>query len=199
MFELGGLSIDRPDTKYNVTYIDMSDEKLAGLYVKNKDELAFNELVSRFGDKIYRLSLRITKSPQSAEEVLQLVFIKLIEKLGDFRGSSKLATWIYTITKNESFNLLRKMNNYSRTHLSSDNNYSNEDLPNYEFAGIDTDNNPENIAINSEQTEFLDKAINSLEPVYRLAYQLRDIEGLTNKEAAPVLGIFLFLQLNHES
>ncbi|NIV41464.1 MAG: hypothetical protein GWN11_07200 [Candidatus Dadabacteria bacterium] len=99
MFELGGLSINRHGTENNLTYIDMSDEKLAVLYVKNKDELAFNELVSRFGDKIYRLSLRITKSPQLAEEVLKLVFIKLIEKLGDFRGSSELATWIYTITK----------------------------------------------------------------------------------------------------
>ncbi|NIS09076.1 MAG: sigma-70 family RNA polymerase sigma factor [Candidatus Dadabacteria bacterium] len=81
------------------------------------------------------------------------------------------------------------MNNYSSNHLSADNNYTNEDRHNYEFEGIDTDNNPEKIAISSEQTQFLDSAIYSLEPKYSIVYQLRDIEGLTNKEAAQALGI----------
>ena len=69
-------------------YKNIQDEKLASLYVNNRDDYAFNELVRRYGDKIFRLAMRITKSPESAEEVLQSVFIKLIEKLGTFRGES---------------------------------------------------------------------------------------------------------------
>jgi len=44
-------------------YIDITDEKLASLYVNNRDDNAFNELVNRYGDKIFRLAMRITKSP----------------------------------------------------------------------------------------------------------------------------------------
>ncbi len=187
--ELGKLTISHLDSGYNLIYTNLTDEKLAGLYVKNNDELAFNELVSRFGDKIYRLSLRITKSPHLAEEILQIVFLKLIERLGDFRGSSKLSTWIYTITKNECFNYLRKSNKYSYTHLSKDNNLKNGDQENYEVEGIDTGNNPEEMALNKEQSEFFNNAINKLHEDYRIVYQLRDIEGLSNKQTAEALGI----------
>ena len=76
---------------------------MLSLYVNNRDDYAFNELVSRYGDKIFRLAMRITKSPQIAEEVLQSVFVKLVEKLGMFRGESKLSTWIFSITTNECF------------------------------------------------------------------------------------------------
>lgn len=173
-------------------YIDITDEKLASLYVNNRDDNAFNELVNRYGDKIFRLAMRITKSPQSAEEVLQSVFVKLIEKLGTFREESKLSTWIYTISTNECFRYIRNRNKNNLREISvdeyndKDSGISSEGLP-----IKDEDSNPEDTAINLEQREILDRAIDELSEEYRVVFQLRDIEGLSNNETAEVLGLSL--------
>jgi len=173
-------------------YIDIPDEKLASLYVNNKDDYAFNELVSRYGDKIFRLAMRITKSPQIAEEVLQSVFVKLVEKLGMFRGESKLSTWIFSITTNECFRYIRNRNKNNLREISvdeyndKDSRISSEGLP-----IKDEDSNPEDTAINLEQREILDRAIDELSEEYRVVFQLRDIEGLSNNETAEVLGLSL--------
>ena len=87
------------DAQGEFNYINSSDEKLAALYVGEKDDKAFNELVSRFGDKIYRLSLRLTKSPHTAEEVLQLVFLKLIEKTPQNKIEKKISSFAKSLKK----------------------------------------------------------------------------------------------------
>ena len=173
-------------------YKDIPDEKLASLYVNNKDDYAFNELVSRYGDKIFRLAMRITKSPQIAEEVLQNVFVKLVEKLGMFRGESKLSTWIYTISTNECFRYIRTRNNRNLKDISVDEyNDKNKGMSSDVLQIKDDDYNPEDKAINMERVKMLDKAVNELAEDYRTVFQLRDIEGLTNKEVAEVLGLSL--------
>ncbi|MGH7791004.1 MAG: RNA polymerase sigma factor, partial [Thermodesulfobacteriota bacterium] len=49
----------------------LSDEELVRVFLERQDEAAFNEIGNRYGDKIYRLSLRITRNHSDAEEVLQ--------------------------------------------------------------------------------------------------------------------------------
>ncbi|NIX15949.1 MAG: sigma-70 family RNA polymerase sigma factor [Candidatus Dadabacteria bacterium] len=174
----------------NLDYSNIADEKLAALYVDRNDDNAFNELVNRFGDKIYRLAMRITKSPESAEEVLQRVFVKLVEKLSLFRGDSKLSTWIYTVSSNEAFRYLRERNGsreYSLDELSD----KNSDNTSGWLQPMDTNPDPENNAINSELLEILDKAINELQEEYRIVFQLRDVEGLSNIEVSEILGLSL--------
>jgi RNA polymerase sigma-70 factor, ECF subfamily len=85
----------------------LSDEELVRAFLENEDEEGFNEIVNRYGDKIYRLAQRITCSPGDAEEVLQEVFITLIEKLDTFCEESKFSTWLYRVTANASFVHLR--------------------------------------------------------------------------------------------
>ena len=160
--------------------------------MNNRDDYAFHELVRRYGDKIFRLAMRITKSPESAEEVLQSVFIKLIEKLGTFRGESKLATWIYSISTNECFKYIRNRNKGDLKGISVEEYKDKDKVISSEGLLIkDEDYNPEDTAISIEQIEILDKAVNELPQDYRVVYQLRDIEDLSNKEVAAVLGLSL--------
>ena len=175
-----------------LSYKDLKDEKLASLYVNNKDDDAYNEIVNRYGEKIFRLAMRITKNPESAEEVLQNVFVKLIEKLGTFREESKLATWIYTVSSNEAFMFLRGKNKNNSREISVEefNNYDSGSS--YESLQIKYEGfGPDDSAINVEQSELLDKAINELPEEYRVVFQLRDVEGLSNQETADVLGLSL--------
>ena len=158
-------------------YKNISDEQLASLYVNERDDYAFNELVNRYGDKIYRLAMRITRSSQSAEEVLQRVFVILVEKLALFRGDSRLSTWIYSVSSNECFRYLREKNGsreYSLDELSD--NQSGEDISRFQPESLNPD--PEDRAINTELTDLLDNAINELPGKYRTVFQLRDVEEL---------------------
>jgi RNA polymerase sigma-70 factor (ECF subfamily) len=179
-------------TGQEIDYKKESDEKLASLFVNYNEEGAFNEIVNRYGEKIYRLSMRITKDPASAEEVLQNVFLKLIEKLGTFREESKLSTWIYSVSANESFMFMRNKNkNYSKE--ISVEEFKNPDSSS-DSDGLqikDEEPVPDVSVINHQQKEILDKAINELHEEYRIVFQLRDVEGFSNQETADILNLSL--------
>lgn len=177
-------------TKLN--YKELNDEKLASLYVNDRDDDAYNEIVNRYGEKIFRLAMRITKNPESAEEVLQNVFVKLIEKLGTFREESKLATWIYTVSSNEAFMFLRSKNKSSFKEISVEEFNNKDNGSAYEGLQIKYDGfGPDDSAINAQQQEILERAISELHEEYRIIFQLRDVEGLSNQQAADVLGLSL--------
>ncbi len=177
-------------TKLN--YKELNDEKLASLYVNDRDDDAYNEIVNRYGEKIFRLAMRITKNPDSAEEVLQNVFVKLIEKLGTFREESKLATWIYTVSSNEAFMFLRSKNKSSFKEISVEEFNNKDNGSAYEGLQIKYDGfGPDDSAINAQQQEILERAISELHEEYRVVFQLRDVEGLSNQEAADILGLSL--------
>lgn len=171
-------------------YNELSDEKLASLYVRNRDDDAYNEIVNRYGEKIFRLAMRITKNPESAEEVLQNVFVKLIDKLGTFREESKLATWIYTVSSNEAFMYIRNRNKHGSREISVDEFRESENGSSYDALQLQYEGfGPDDSAINNQQHVLLDKAINELPEEYRIVFQLRDVEGLSNQQTAEVLGL----------
>ncbi|NIT14410.1 MAG: sigma-70 family RNA polymerase sigma factor [Candidatus Dadabacteria bacterium] len=173
-------------------YKDLRDEQLASLYVNNKDDDAYNEIVNRYGEKIFRLAMRITKNPESAEEVLQNVFVKLIEKLGTFREESKLATWIYTVSSNEAFMYLRTKNKKSSKEISVEEFNNNDNGSAFEGLQIKYEGNgPDESVIKLQEQEILENAIGELPEEYRIVFQLRDVEGLSNQQTADVLGLTL--------
>ncbi|MDI6766506.1 MAG: RNA polymerase sigma factor [Bacteroidota bacterium] len=75
---------------------------------RNGDISGFNELVRRYQEKVYWNARRIIGKHEDADDVVQDVFIKVYERLKDFRGESNLYTWLYRITINVSINALRK-------------------------------------------------------------------------------------------
>lgn len=80
-----------------------SDEELVKAFLEDRDEEAMNEIVNRYAKKAYRLALRITRNQSDAEDVLQKIFMTLIEKLETFRGESKFSTWFYGVAVNASY------------------------------------------------------------------------------------------------
>src|ERR1700758_3589627 len=107
----------------------LPDEELVGGFVKDQNEEAFNELVNRYGNKIYRTALRITHNHSDAEDVLQDVFIKLIKNLHTLRGESKFSTWLYRVAANASFMHLRGEKKYK-------NEVSLEEYVSYDEDGV---------------------------------------------------------------
>ena len=72
------------------------------------DHNAYADLVTRYQNYVFTLTLRFIKSREDAEEVAQDVFVKAYRSLADFRGESKFSTWLYTITNTTCITFLRK-------------------------------------------------------------------------------------------
>jgi RNA polymerase sigma factor (sigma-70 family) len=75
---------------------------------KNGDRAALEKLVLRHQAWIYNIAVRMVFQPQDAEEVTQEVLIKVITKLGTFKGESKFRTWLYRIAANHVLNMKRR-------------------------------------------------------------------------------------------
>ena len=167
-----------------------SDENLVKMFVEYHDEEAFNELVNRHGDKIFRTAYRITGDHAAAEDVLQNVFLILSQNLGSFRNDSKFSTWLYRVASNTSLMYLRskKKFNTNEIHL--------EDVANFDESGNlrdaylkDWSDLPDDKLLSNEGIEKIEEAIEKLPPKYREVFTLRDIEGLSNKEVADALDL----------
>lgn len=72
------------------------------------EQSAYAELVNRYQNYVFTLTLRFIKSREDAEEVAQDIFIKAYRSLADFRGASKFSTWLYTIVNTTCITFLRK-------------------------------------------------------------------------------------------
>ncbi len=90
-------------------------------------EKALSTLMDHYQQKLYWHIRRLVANHEDANDVLQLVFIKVWKNLEKFRGESGLYTWLYRIASNESFTFLRKEK--KRRSLSIDD--EDMDLSNY--------------------------------------------------------------------
>lgn len=72
------------------------------------DTQIYSEIVKRYQNFVFTITLRYTQSREDAEEVAQDVFVKAYRSLKDFRGESKFSTWLYTIVTTTCLSFLRK-------------------------------------------------------------------------------------------
>ena len=177
--------------EYSITdYRNEDDETLVRLYLHSEDEWAFNEIVNRYSCKIYRQALKYTKDERNADDILQEVFLTLVEKLETFRNESKFSTWLYSLTKNTSLMYLRKHKKYqSEMHLEDD-TYSEEGAQ-YVIPVEDWRFIPDEILIQEKKREKIDKAMMEIPEIYRTVLRLKDMEGHSNKEVSKLLDLSL--------
>ncbi len=148
---------------------------------------AFEELVSRYEKKIYRLGLNITGNVQDAEDVLQETFLKAFKHLPDFRADSRFYTWIVRIAVNEGLMKLRKRRSDKTVSLDDPMEGEEGEVVPRDFA--DWKPNPEQLLAQAELERILRDAGQALPPTFRTVFLLRDVEGLSTEETAELLGI----------
>ena len=154
--------------------------------LKAGDREAFAAMVDAYSPKLYKLALRMLGDPLEAEDILQEAFLKAYRGLENFRGSSKLSTWLYRITANEALMRLRK-NELDTVPV-------DEPLLLKDGAEVPRELKdwcclPEAELMSVEAQATLDSAINSLSPTLKAAFVLRDLQGLSTREAAEVLQV----------
>jgi RNA polymerase sigma-70 factor (ECF subfamily) len=154
--------------------------------LRRGDRAELARLVEAYSPMIYRLGLKMLADPQDAEDILQETFLKAYKHLEDFDGRSSLSTWLYRIATNEALMLLRRKRPEV---ISFDQPAQNDDDLQEPLQIIDWCCLPEEEFMSAETRARLDAAIEQLPPGLRLVFLLRDVAGLSTREAAEVLNL----------
>ncbi len=159
--------------------------------LRRGDAGAAEALVGTYGDRVYRLALRITGNASDAEEVVQDALWTASRKIDTFRGAAAFGSWVYRITANAAYQKLRGKR-------STRNEVSWQDLaPSFDDKGqhmevpVDWSKRPKDPAVEGELKSVLCGAIDELPASYRTPFLLHDVEGLSNPEIAETLHLKL--------
>ncbi|MBI6120887.1 RNA polymerase sigma factor [Salegentibacter maritimus] len=153
------------------------DDKLLVAQLKNGNERAFEKLYEKYSGGIYGFSLKLLKSTDFAEEVVQDVFLKVWNTRNDLDVNLNFKSFIYTIAKNQSLNILKRAAN--------DLNLRDQLLYTQETFSTSTKDN----LLNKEYENVKRNAINSLSSGRRRIFLMSREEGLSYEEIAKNLGI----------
>ncbi len=155
--------------------------------VRDGEREAFYELVHPYERMVYATAISVVKNPADAEEVAQEAVLKAFSNLATFRAESKFSTWLLQITYNEARMKLRKV----RSHLyeAIDDSQPSEDADYWPKDFADWRPIPSELFERDEVRRAIQNATNSLSRTYREVFVLRDVQNLSTKETATILGI----------
>lgn len=140
------------------------------------DKLAFGELVNRYRKMVARTVKGMLGDTVYAEDIGQEVFVKLYHSLAEFRGDSKLATYIQKIAVNLTLNEIKRRNRFFSMFTQKGNDEIYEvDVP------------AENDEEKREAKEIVIKALMKLDPKFRVVVTMRMLQGYSTKETAEIL------------
>jgi len=161
------------------------DEGVLVSAAKAGDLAAFEELVSRYEGRIFRLVMNITQNREDAQDATQDAFLKSYQHLNRFQGESRFYTWLVRIAVNEALMRLRKR----RPNVVSLDEpvQTEEDLIAHDVQ--DWGPTPEQRYERTEMNSILTEAIGKLDPIFRTVFLLRDVEQISTEETAETLGI----------
>ncbi len=157
--------------------------------LRNGAEEAYEALIARFQQPIYNLVSRLLNDPGDASDVVQEVFLKVFRKVGAFRSESSLKTWIYRIAVNEAYNHQRWFTRHRRQEVDLDGDEEGGRTFGYRIA--DRGRTPFDYAVEHEQHALIEAALDRMNPSFRAAVVLRDIEELSYEEIADILQVAL--------
>jgi RNA polymerase sigma-70 factor (ECF subfamily) len=147
---------------------------------KSGDRQALSELVKMYEKTVYNFAFKVCRNKDRAENTMQETFLSMVKNLNQFKGDSKLSTWLYTIISNHCLMSARSAGKHQLASIDDEDAAFNEK----DFA--DWHVSPAQITENNELKALLDSAISKLHPDYRVVFLLRDVEGLSTEETAKI-------------
>jgi RNA polymerase sigma-70 factor, ECF subfamily len=151
---------------------------------RNGDVGAFERLVEKYRDRVWRLAFNVLRDREDAWDVTQEAFIRAWQGLPTFRGHAAFYTWLFRIVLNVAADRARQRAARGRA-------FGTERVPEEEWerTTVDQAATPDDEARRAEQRERIRRALAALSPAHRAIIMLSDLEGLSYREIAEVLDI----------
>ena len=165
--------------------LDDDIQKQLLVKLRQNDEQAFNALYKAYSKPLYLRMLRMTKSAEDTDELLQELFIKLWDNRKSIDAEKSFQSYLYTIAHHLVSNYFRK--------IASDRNLIKSLLSN----AVDYYLNAQELMENKEASALLMQAVDQLTPQRKQVFQLCKLEGKSYEEAAAIMGISIATVNSH--
>ncbi|MBD3345851.1 MAG: sigma-70 family RNA polymerase sigma factor [Chitinivibrionales bacterium] len=159
------------------------DELLQKLH--DGDRSAFAALVREYQSMVVKTCYRILGTREEAEDAAQDVFVRLLKKAGDFRGDSKISTWLYKIAVNTSLNHLRKRKWVSFLDIFS---LSDKEPGKTAYVPPASNNDrPDHRMDRKDERRMLNEALGKIPAKQRIAFVLSKYDNFSYEEIADIM------------
>lgn len=159
------------------------DEQLVARVLRG-EVAAFADLMRRHNRRVYRAVRSILKDDSMIEEVMQQSYLLAFSHLAQFRGESKVSTWMVRIALNEAMTTARKAHRFEKR---AESNFETAEDPMTNVPSNEP--GPDEAAENRELTGLLEQTVDSLPDIYRTVLILREVEGMSTAETAEALSV----------
>ncbi|MDA9322228.1 sigma-70 family RNA polymerase sigma factor [Gammaproteobacteria bacterium] len=154
-----------------------NEDDLLIIKAQNGDEGAFKFLMTKYYPRVYASLFAFTKSREDSEDLTQLTFIKVWQKINSFRGDSAFFTWIYRIAINLAKNhFASSASKKDKVNISSDD--LEIDIPSYE--------NPEISLMHKQSLQNIQSYVKTLPESLKTAFALREVDGKSYEEISVI-------------
>ncbi len=146
-----------------------------------QDHEAFGQLIDRHASRIITLAYRMVGDRAEAEDLAQEAFLTAFKALPTFRADAKFSTWLYRIAANKCKDWLRaKRPGMGQQDVDIDESLDGQ---------VADEQTPERLLSQQQVARELEQAILRLPPLYREAFVLKHVEGLSYEEMEAILGV----------
>ena len=158
------------------------DERLLIERCRAGDIAAFEPLVEKYRQRVWRLAFQVLRDREEAWDCAQDAFVRAFQSLASFRGQSAFYTWLFRIAMNVATDRLRARGARARA-------FGNQPVPaeEWERTAPDPGERPDQAAVGAERRLQIRRALDALPPNARTIIMLSDVEGLSYREIASVL------------
>lgn len=186
-----GLSL-LPAPRTTGSFVKLEDDGTEAKFIerlRTRDERAFNELVRTYERRVFVLVQRMLGRREEAEDISQEVFVQVFKAIDQFRGDSKLSTWIYRIAvnlcKNRALYLARR---HAGEEDELDGLSERHALDRAKGATVAAVERPDELASGKQLEAIVARAIAALEPDFREVLVLREVEDMSYEDIAEIVG-----------
>jgi len=162
-----------------------NDERELVRRAQREDKEAFEELVRRHQARVFAVAGGILRNKEDVEDIAQQVFLKAYFSLKRFDQRAAFSTWLYKITVNECWDLLRKR---KVRPLLYEADLSEEQARQY-GASEEREEQAQDVSVRLEKKQELERLLECLEERDRMMLVLKEVQGFSVEEIAEILGI----------
>jgi RNA polymerase sigma-70 factor (ECF subfamily) len=169
------------------TQSNIGSEQHFDVYIRERETQEMKDVLTRSMPSFYKRAYRYLGNAADAEDAVQDALLSACQHLDQFKGQSKMSTWLTTIVINSALTKLRRRPR--QIHMSLDDQFGEE--PGYCVSDrlADQRSSPEDECIKSDLHGHLMHFVEELPPSLNKAFQLCDLDEMTTSEAAHVLGV----------
>lgn len=169
---------------HNFNRQKLSESEIVKRILSGEKEL-YEILVRRNNQKLYRVIRSYLNDEAEIEDIMQNSYIKGFTKLYQFKLEASFSTWLIRIAINEALARLKEKGRLYHVKVQDEHFQQNSILEIPDNRQL----NPQEKMIHKEAKQVLERAIDHLEPKYKIVYMMKAVEGMSSKEVATALDL----------